>query len=50
MTVADGRDARTTIVDRGREGDCLLTVDQGSLGSLTSSHRPLTEIARASPI
>src|SRR5262249_45980979 len=28
------------------DGDCLLTVDHGRLGSLATGHRPLTEIER----
>lgn len=37
-------------IDRGRDGDCLLTVDLGRLGSLASAQRPLTEIASATDL
>ena len=43
IRVSDG-ETQDDYVDRGREGDCLLTVNQGRLGSLTSAQRPLTEI------
>ena len=43
IRVSEG-ETQDDYVDRGREGDCLLTVDHGRLGSLTSTHRPLTEI------
>ena len=43
VRVSEG-ESQDDYVDRGRDGDCLLTVDQGRLGSLTSAQRPLTEI------
>ena len=46
VTVANG-ERQEGFVAQGREGDCLLTVDQGRLGSLVSSLRPLTDVARA---
>jgi len=49
VTVADG-EHQESYVERGREGDCLLTVDQGRLGSLASAFRPLTEIASAADL
>lgn len=45
VSVSEG-ESHDTYVDRGRDGDCLLTVDQGRLGSLASAHRALTEIVR----
>jgi uncharacterized protein (TIGR02678 family) len=44
VSVSDG-ESQDSYVERGRDGDCLLTVDQGRLGSLASAHRPLTEIS-----
>jgi uncharacterized protein (TIGR02678 family) len=45
ISVSDG-ESQDSYVERGRDGDCLLTVDQGRLGSLASARRPLTEIER----
>ena len=36
LRVSDG-ETQDDYVDRGRDGDCLLTVDQGRLGSLAST-------------
>jgi uncharacterized protein (TIGR02678 family) len=49
VTVAEG-ERHEGFVAQGREGDCLLTVDQGRLGSLVSSLRPLTEVAHAADL
>ncbi len=49
LRVSEG-ETQDEYVDRGRDGDCLLTVDQGRLGSLASTHRPLTEIASSAEL
>lgn len=49
LSVSDG-ETQDDYVDRGRDGDCLLSVDQGRLGSLTSTRRPLTEIGGSSDL
>jgi uncharacterized protein (TIGR02678 family) len=43
VRISDGENQEDYVL-HGRDGDCLLTVDQGRLGSLASAHRPLTEI------
>ena len=49
VRVSEG-ESQDDYVDHGRDGDCLLTVDQGRLASLASAHRPLTEISCAADL
>jgi uncharacterized protein (TIGR02678 family) len=49
LRVSEG-ESQDDSIDRGRDGDCLLTVDQGRLGSLTSAKRPLTGIGHSADL